>query len=70
MPTTLKRNLRRLILQSEADLLAHAQLRFRVHEADESLGADCQNPDVSGCCADRSSSTTLGLAPTSTEQES
>ena len=42
MPTIVNADLRRLILQSEADLLAHARLRLRASEADENLAADAR----------------------------
>jgi hypothetical protein len=67
MSTTINSDLRRLILQSEADLLAHAQLRLRVHEADESLPAD--DEDVPATHADPASNKTRRLRPTSSKQE-
>jgi hypothetical protein len=40
MPTTIKGELRRLILQSESDLLAHAELRSLAREPDRCVVAD------------------------------
>lgn len=70
MTATITPDLKRWILQSEADLLAHAQLRLRVQEADEILAAARQNQQVLRARATRASSKTRRLAPTSTVQES
>jgi hypothetical protein len=69
MSTTVNRDLRRLILQSEADLLAHAQLRLRVHEVDEHLAADLETADLPAR-ATPGPTKTRRLARSSTGQES
>jgi hypothetical protein len=46
MPTTINAVLRRLILQSESDLLAHAQLWTRSRYGDESVADDRQSQAV------------------------
>jgi hypothetical protein len=46
MTMTLKADLRRLILQSESDLLAHARLRDLSADADDIAAADRQSQET------------------------